>query len=256
MEGSVERSIQGMVKLPNACIQAKLTWIHHRFYVNLYTKKSQWDKPTEPVYPPHEGDAPLGPPPGYSGRGSSPHPPDLKTNPYPAGANTSSSNIESDAALAARLQAEEDERARANSSRNAFQDYQNTPLPSGSTSYPQELPPRDTKSKGGFLGKLLGKAGGSGGQHYPQQGGYGQQHYPQQGYGQGYPQQQQYGGYPQQQYAPQGYGPPQGMGYGGGYQQRPQKQGMGAGGAAALGLGGGLLGGVLLGEALEGVSLL
>merc|ERR1711939_955237 len=22
------------------------------FYVNIYTKKSQWDKPTEPVYPP------------------------------------------------------------------------------------------------------------------------------------------------------------------------------------------------------------
>ncbi|UKZ64393.1 uncharacterized protein TrAtP1_005608 [Trichoderma atroviride] len=39
------------------------------FYVNLYTKKSQWDKPTHPVYP--EGEAPPSdPPPGYEGRNS------------------------------------------------------------------------------------------------------------------------------------------------------------------------------------------
>merc|ERR1711939_811269 len=28
------------------------------FYVNIYTKKSQWDKPTEPVYPPPSDGAP------------------------------------------------------------------------------------------------------------------------------------------------------------------------------------------------------
>jgi hypothetical protein len=33
------------------------------FFVNIYTKKSQWDKPTEPVYPPNSDGAvsnPLG----------------------------------------------------------------------------------------------------------------------------------------------------------------------------------------------------
>src|ERR1700679_4073472 len=35
------------------------------FYVNIYTKKSQWNKPTEPIYPPDE-EAPAGPPPLYS----------------------------------------------------------------------------------------------------------------------------------------------------------------------------------------------
>jgi hypothetical protein len=127
---------------------------------------------------------------------------DTKSNPYDT--KPGGSNVESDAALAARLQAEED--ARASSSRNAQQDYQNTPM-SQSSSY-QDLPPREQKKSGGFLGKLLGKASGGSssqqggyGNQYPQQ--YPQQHgYPQQGYPQqGYPQQ----GYPQQGYPPQGY---------------------------------------------------
>lgn len=113
-------------------------------------------------------------------------------------------------------------------------------------SYPQDLPARDQKKSGGFLGKLLGKASGSSSSHqYPQQS-YGG--YPQQQYG-GYPQQQpNYGGYPQQGYQ-QGYG----GGYGGsGYQQRPQKSGgLGVGGAAALGVGGGLIGGMLLEDAID-----
>ncbi|TGO43077.1 hypothetical protein BHYA_0003g00310 [Botrytis hyacinthi] len=206
------------------------------FYVNIYTKKSTWDKPTEPVYP--SGDsAPPGPPPGYSG-GSSTYPSDDKSNPYDPSPNT-----ESDAELARRLQAEEDARGGSSSGTrgNAQQDYQNTPMPSYSQ---QELPPREQKK--GFFGKLLGKTSGSSassGAQQPQYGGYQQQQYPQQGY-------------PPQGYPPQGYPPQQGYGggYGGGYQQqRPQKSGggMGMAGGAALGLGGGLIGGMLLEDAIQ-----
>ncbi|KXH60031.1 hypothetical protein CNYM01_14094, partial [Colletotrichum nymphaeae SA-01] len=42
------------------------------FYVNLHTKQSQWDKPTEPALPPPpppaEDGHPGGPPPGYAPR--------------------------------------------------------------------------------------------------------------------------------------------------------------------------------------------
>ncbi|RAL66584.1 hypothetical protein DID88_006274 [Monilinia fructigena] len=121
------------------------------FYVNIYTKKSTWEKPTEPVYP-SDDSAPAGPPPGYSG-GSSTYPSDTKNNPYDSNPNT-----ESDAELARRLQAEEDARAGSSSGvrGNAQQDYQNTPMPSYSQ---QDLPPREQKK--GFFGKLLGKTGGS-----------------------------------------------------------------------------------------------
>ncbi|KAF8848894.1 hypothetical protein BDZ45DRAFT_680914 [Acephala macrosclerotiorum] len=227
------------------------------FYVNIYTKKSQWDKPTEPIYPPPGDGAPAGPPPGYRGDGSQAAS-DTKHNPYDSYPGT-----ESDEALARRLQAEEDQRARGfGGSSSAMNDYANTPIPqSQSPGYGnQDLPPREQKK--GFLGKLLGKASGG-----SSSGGY----RPQQGYGGGYggAPQPQYGGYPQQGYPPQGY-PPQGYqqgygggpgygggygggGYGGGYQQQPPKKsgGIGAGGAAALGLGGGLIGGMLLEDAIQ-----
>lgn len=142
--------------------------------------------------------------------------------------------------MAARLQREEDERARGmGGSSSAMRDYQNTPMPGGSGSpyggSQQDLPQREQKR--GFLSKLMGKAsGGSSSNYQPQQqyGGYPQQ---QQQYGGGYPQQQQYGGYPQQQqYPPQGYQQQQGGYYQ--QQQAPQKSGgMGAMGGAALGLG-------------------
>ncbi|KAH9212380.1 hypothetical protein DL95DRAFT_177724 [Leptodontidium sp. 2 PMI_412] len=138
------------------------------FYVNIYTKKSQWEKPTEAVYPPPSDGAPPGAPPGYAG-GGQPQPTDTKHNPYESSMNP---NTESDAALAARLQAEEDQRARSGS-RGAQQDYQNTPMPGQSPGYGQqgygqpqqqpygqELPAREQKKSGGFLGKLLGKASG------------------------------------------------------------------------------------------------
>jgi len=224
------------------------------FYVNIYTKKSQWERPTEPIYPPSDEGAPSGPPPGYSGGGMNSDPTDAKLNPYASGTaqHGSSSNIDEDAALAARLQAEEDARA---GNRNAQQDYQNTPMSPGSSGQYQDLPPREQKK--GFLGKLLGKASSS--SQTPYQQGYAGNHYGGQqqpyGYG-GSPAPQQYGGYPPQGYQgypPQGYGPPP-TGYGGGYgyQQRPQRTGMGAGTGAALGLGGGLLGGMMLGEAMDG----
>jgi hypothetical protein len=137
-----------------------------------------------------------------------------------------------------------------------MQDYQNTPMPSQSPGYQQELPPREQKR--GLLSKLMGKTSGS------SSGGYGSNQYrpPQQQYGgAAYPPQQQYGGYPQQQaYPPQGYGQPgygpgpgYGGGYGGGYAQQPPKKsgGIGTMGGAALGLGGGLIGGMLLEDAIQ-----
>lgn len=206
--------------------------------MNIYTKKSQWDRPTEPIYPPPGEGAPPGPPPGYMGSSSTPS--DAKHNPYDSNPNT-----ESDADLARRLQAEEDARARGSAgSRNAMQDYASTPMPAaaGASGYQQELPPREQK-KGGLFSKLLG-----GGKSH-QQSAYPQQQYQQQPqYGYGRPP-QQYGGYPQQGYPPQGYGQ---QGYG--YQQQPQKSsggGMGMMGGAALGLGGGLVGGMLLEDAIQ-----
>ena len=255
-------------------IQSLNAHVVARFYVNTYTKRSQWDKPTEPAQPPSFEAAPEGAPPGYA---SGPHAPavsDTKrapldtNNPY----NAHGGSGESDAALAARLQAEEDARARHGqmNSRGANDEFYgggphepNDPAmtgghlgaPSSGGQYGQPaISPGGTdrgKSGGGFLGKLLGKASGKqsapyGQQNYGQQGGYGYQQ------GQGYPQQ----GYPQQGYGPPqgGYGYPQ-PGYGGGgyMQQQQQKKsgGMGGMGGAALGLGGGLIGGALLADAFE-----
>jgi hypothetical protein len=141
-----------------------------------------------------------------------------------------------------------------------MQDYANTPMPQSSSPGMQDLPPREQKR--GLLGKFFGKSNSS--NQYQQQPQYGQQQYrPQQpAYGYGAPPPQQYGGYPQQGYppqgyAPQGYGPGPGPGYGGGgyggYQQQPPKKsgGIGAMGGAALGLGGGLIGGMLLEDAIQ-----
>ncbi|KAI4103108.1 MAG: hypothetical protein L6R37_003994 [Teloschistes peruensis] len=249
---------------------------HEWFYVNLHTKVSQWTKPTEPAYPPPSDNAPSGPPPSYTGSGT--HQPEKQhTQPQ----TTSAANpAESDAAYAARLQAEENSRTSSGGShdRGASDSYYGSSGPGYNNSsnsgpgYPgqqpsyddQQLPPREQKQKGlgGLFSKLSGKSSGSHGQQ--QQGGYGGGGYPPQhqggGYG-GFGQQQGYGGggYPQQGYggyAPQqGYGggyPPQ-QGYGGGYGAPPKRSGgMGAGGAAALGVGGGLLGGMVLADAMGG----
>ncbi|KAK3386960.1 hypothetical protein B0H63DRAFT_447862 [Podospora didyma] len=236
------------------------------FYVNKYTKKSQWDKPTEPARNP-EDEGPSGPPPSYA-PGNTPALTDSKVNPYDDNNNRGSTNpfnndIESeDAKLARQLQAEEDARARGHSSYGApgggaAASYANTP-PAANSPFPNQLPPRGNseadKAKG-LLGKLFGGkkssgsgssgiggmlgglSGGSHGGHNQQYGGgyghqqpgYGQQPaYGQQpGYG-GYGGAPGYGGYPPQQ----GYGnyPPQQGGY------YPQQQ---HGGGGFFGGGGG-----------------
>ncbi|KAF1990648.1 hypothetical protein K402DRAFT_444066 [Aulographum hederae CBS 113979] len=252
------------------------------FYVNLHTKQSQWDLPTAPATGPGDDLPPPGAPPSYDHGStpsmghekSGLH--DQKTglssnNPYapggsgPAGAS-SHQNISEDERLARELQAEEDARMHGGApggDRGASDSYYGQGGPGGAGQYPsqpgygqqspppgqygQQLPPRPEenskgKSKGGFLGKLLGKAGGSSSRPHGQQqyGGYPQQQG--QHFGGGYPPQGQYGGYPQQGY--------------GGYPQQQQMAGrrpgggMGAAGGLALGAGAGLLGGALIGDAI------
>ena len=213
--------------------------------MNLYTKKSQWDKPTEPAEDVSSSSA--GPPP-YAPGDSKP----LGHEKGGLGSNNpfGSGNTQSDEALARRLQAEEDARAQGRPlSRGAADTYYNQASASpgygqqqAPANYGQDLPPRP-EGKKGFLGKLLGKSSSSSSPSHYQQG------YPpqQQQYYQG-PPQGQYGYQPQQGYYGQGY-PPQ--------QQAPGKThgGLGAGGGLALGAGAGLLGGMALGEAFDaGVS--
>ncbi|KAF2640876.1 hypothetical protein P280DRAFT_331456 [Massarina eburnea CBS 473.64] len=230
------------------------------FYVNIYTKQSQWEKPTEAIYPSGEG-PPDGPPP-YSGgstaesRSSTDKKNLGSNNPYAAGGHSPNPNMSEDEKLARQLQEEEEANARGSGgSRGAADDfyhqnagpqanqYAGAGYGGGASPYPQSqspyqatpplVPQEKGKGKKGLFSSLLG---GSSSKPAYQQQGYPQQGYPQQGYG------QPAGGYygaPQQGYYPQ----QQGM-YG-----RPQKKpGMGAGGAAALGVGGGLLAGGLLGD--------
>ncbi|KAF2854970.1 hypothetical protein T440DRAFT_199499 [Plenodomus tracheiphilus IPT5] len=234
------------------------------FFVNIYTKQSQWDKPTEPVYPPGEA-PPHGAPPGYGSTGAvSSHPTGVSEK-SGFGSNNPYANMSEDEKLARKLQEEEEARAgrRSGDMRGQANDYYNQPgqaggygqqspapyAQGGQSSYQETSPQQDRGGKKGLLGKLLGKATGgsssSSSHGYPPQ----QHGYSQQGYGQ-----------------PQGYGGAPGGYYGGGYQQRPMGMpmgggmmgggrrpgggGMGAGGAMALGAGGGLLGGALLGSAM------
>ncbi|KAL2013415.1 hypothetical protein VTN00DRAFT_940 [Thermoascus crustaceus] len=227
------------------------------FFVNLSTGVSQWEPPERPAHkdaaPPSEA------PPSYEQSG--PGNPvavaaagDKKgtlgsNNPYNQ-PGAGSSSVEDDARLAAQLQAEEDARAAGRSPAGASADYYNQgpTLPPRPGSQGSSMPePQQQRSKsGGFLGKLLGKASGKHSSGYsnpgPQYGGYPPA---QGGYG-GYPPQQPgYGGYPGGGYAggypPQGYGAP----------PRRHGGGLGTAGAAALGVGGGLLGGALLANALD-----
>ncbi|KAF7845755.1 hypothetical protein BT93_L0760, partial [Corymbia citriodora subsp. variegata] len=179
------------------------------YYVNTHTKKSQWDRPTEPVYSAPEDGAPAGPPPSYNNSGSQnvgPEKSGLGTNNPYSGPRGGSQNISDDEAYARKLQEEENARAQGgtgagNGNRGAADGYygaqsggmqygQNTygqgtygqsnygqsasPAPQymgqGSSSYAQ---PAQTASKGGFLSKIMGKASGPQ-QQQPayQQGGY------------------------------------------------------------------------------------
>ncbi|KAF2660177.1 hypothetical protein K491DRAFT_94122 [Lophiostoma macrostomum CBS 122681] len=85
------------------------------FFVNIHTKKSQWDKPTSPAYP--AGEAPDAPPPSYAppadGQRLSSEKSRLGTNnPYAGTGGTSSQNLSEDEKLARQLQEEEEARAR------------------------------------------------------------------------------------------------------------------------------------------------
>lgn len=219
------------------------------FFVNLYTKKSQWITPTAPALPGDSDAPPTGPPPGYdktSTKAVGPEKPPLGPD----------SGMSEDEKLARRLQDEENARAGIGGSKDRgeadsyygsgappqygdiggqqsqYSQYGGGPSPGPSAGpagmYGDPNGPQDQQKKGLF-GKLFGK-------NRPQQ----------------YPQQYQQP-YQQQPYSAP-HGPPPG-GYYGQQQQYAQpgrKSGIGAGGAAALGLGGGLLGGVLLEEAIDG----
>ncbi|KAL6232893.1 hypothetical protein BDW75DRAFT_11321 [Aspergillus navahoensis] len=185
-----------------------------------------------------------------------------------SGPGATKDTVESDAELAARLQAEED--ARAGSAAAGYYDSNDaphSPIPSASAGDRD----KGKEKKKGFFSKLMSKAASASGPRpgfapprphhhqpaafgHPPHGSYGA---PSPGPGYGGP-----GGYypPQHGYGPSvGYGPqpaygypPQGY-YGGGMQ--PQRRhgggGMGMAGAAALGVGGGLIGGALLADAID-----
>ncbi|BCS27512.1 uncharacterized protein APUU_60560S [Aspergillus puulaauensis] len=274
------------------------------FFINLTTGKSQWEPPQSTPAPtpqapaqapipaseqPH-ADQPGAPPPSYeeSGPGNPSTVADAEdfgkkkanyfssNNPYngePAsgpGASGASAKdtTESDAALAARLQAEEDARSSSTGPGTAAGYYDNDTPHSPTSSFPAGDRDKGKDKKKGFFSKLMGKASSSQGYssrppaayggYRPSQPGYGA---PSPGPGYGAP-----GGFypPQQGYGPgpgygAGYGPqpvygyPQQPYYGGGMQpqRRPGGGGMGMAGAAALGVGGGLLGGALLADAID-----
>jgi len=212
--------------------------------------------------------APSGPPPSYNaggaaGANSGGHPQINHLGPEKPH-HYDSTDTSSDAALARRLQAEENSRAGPNTgsaypprptSRGAADDYYGGAsgtggvYPSGaSNSAGGRMSDAQPAEKRGLFSKLTG--GGRPPQpsaQYAPQGGY---------YGQGVPQQQQQGRYGQPGMMGGGMmGGGMGMQQGGYYQQQPmqpqyvqqqapQRHGMGMGGAA-LGIGGGLLGGML-----------
>lgn len=144
--------------------------------LQIYTKQSQWEKPTEPVYG-DSGAPPSHPPPSYA---SHPNPSSLGPEKFVSGTG------ESDEAYARRLQAEENARAgpgHYDNNRGASDDYyrqsQGTGVvpgpapPLGGGVYNQSMPVNESKSKG-LLGKLMG---GGHSQPHPQA-----QYAPQQGY--------------------------------------------------------------------------
>lgn len=189
------------------------------------------------MYPPGEG-PPGGPPPGYDSAGARPMTGEKTggTGAAMFGSGAGGHNLSADEEYARKLQAEEDARSHggpaATGQRTGAADGYYSQQPgaqqyggpqqqygSGAAVYGQPQEQHTSSSKGGLLGKLLGKGKSS-------SSGYGGQ----QGYGQ--PQ-----GYPQQQYMQPGRRPGGGMGMAGG---------------AALGAGGGLLGGMLLSNAMDG----
>lgn len=234
--------------------------------MNIYTKQSQWEKPTSPIYPPGENDhaAPSGPPPTYNAGDSNPITSEKtglgSNNPYASatpgvggGASSSHNTTEEDERYARQLQAEEDARARAQPGGfGASNEYYGAAGPTqGQQQYgqqpPQQYAQQDPytgqygqtgqaysdekgKRKSGTVGKLLSKLTSSSGSrphgHAPTHG------LP--GYGQvmvGQPTM----GRPM-------YGPP----------GRRPGGGLGAGGGMAMGAVGGLGAGMLLAHGMDG----
>ncbi|PYI12136.1 hypothetical protein BO78DRAFT_402855 [Aspergillus sclerotiicarbonarius CBS 121057] len=230
------------------------------FYVNLRTGRSQWECPEGLAHAENDVQGPpSGPPPSYEASGSADRPALAATsdkkrldsmNPYNP-SESRDSTLESDARLAAQLQAEEDARARRRSltQSGAASGYYvgDSRMQSAEYQSPQGTGPGPNQQRSkGFFSKLMGRGSGGSSASYgrPQQF-YG---YPEGGYSGGYPPQQAGYGYPS--YPAQGNYYPQ---------QQPQQQqrrhhGMGTAGAAALGVGGGLLGGLLLADAAEDLS--
>ncbi|KAI9846162.1 MAG: hypothetical protein M1837_004276 [Sclerophora amabilis] len=196
------------------------------FYVNLHTKQSQWEIPTEPALPGPARGVADGAPPSYDQRIASPgfhseqnNGPAFSTNnPY------ASHHPNDDARLAAQLQAEEDARARgATSTSGAQNNYQNTPVPYAydqqqyaAAPHTEERSNHSRSSKSGLLGKLLGKVSSS-------------------SHGLG---------------SSNGYGHQSHSGFGGYPPRRRRGGGMGLGGGMAMGGGAGLLGGMALASGL------
>jgi len=182
------------------------------FYVNLYTKKSTWEKPTEAAEL-VDGERVASSKSSINGD----RPPSYHTS--------------TGAAPSPRPDSHSDERG-------AAQSYyqQNTPQP---TLQPPPTDQQKSSGSGGLGGKISKFLKSHSPQPRPHQQYYGN------GPPQGYYQQ------PQQPYYGQGYGGP-GYGPGYGQQPgRKAGGGMGMMGGAALGLGGGLLGGMLLEDAID-----
>lgn len=244
-----------------------------RFYVNSYTKKSQWDKPTAPAVDPN-AEAPAGPPPGHS-------PAVAEEKPAPA-VNESTRPAAAAATAPAETSREGGTESHGEPASGAAASYMNggaAAQPAQSSQPAQGSPSQTSEERGygnkpnGLFGKLdkflnrdkeKGSNGGYsndgsasyapsaspapqpayyGGPPPPGQygAGWGAAPPPQPGYGSPAPQAGYYGGPPPQQY---GYAPPP-------QQQAPAKKGMGAMGGAALGIGAGLLGGAALASAFS-----
>ncbi|KHJ34433.1 putative rna-binding protein fus tls protein [Erysiphe necator] len=221
------------------------------FYVNIYTKKSQWEKPKEPAYPNTEV-SPPGPPPGYTSD-TKEKISDVKEPSQDGTRNT----VDSAPGYAQQSLPPREQKpkqgflgkllGKANGG-SAASGQMNQPPQYG---YPQQGYPAQSYPPQGYPPQGYPPQGYPP-QGYPQQGyppqGYPPQGYPQQGYPpQGYPPQ----GYPPQGYPPQGY-PPQG--YPQAYGQPAKAKtggGLGMAGGAALGVGAGLVGGMLLEDAIE-----
>ncbi|KAK8054873.1 hypothetical protein PG993_000100 [Apiospora rasikravindrae] len=202
------------------------------FYVNLHTKKSQWDKPTSPAEDPNAA-VPSGPSP-------------------------------SQAAATEKPTAEREFAEQAPVVDLATRPGAAPPSPAYSSE--KATPVAGKEPKGSFFNKIVGTFQEKTKSAFPQQQ---QQQQQQQGYYNSPPPQQQgfYGGPPQpvqqqQQYysqTPQGgyYGAPapQQQQYQPAYgQSADKKKGMGAMGGAALGVGAGLLGGALIAGAVSNAN--